>query len=228
MPARDDAWIAARTETLGAGVRLRADRDAPCLLAPPEALPALMPRLRDDPEWRFEMLIDLAGLDYAEYGRAEWATHDATARGFSRAVDAASGARSSFDRPAPAPAAAGGRFAVAYQLLSPRRNRRLRVLARCADDDAPALPTVTGVWPNADWYEREAFDLFGIVFEGHPDLRRILTDYGFIGHPLRRDFPLVGHVEARYDPAKRRVVYQPVTIAPRVTVPKVRRGGGHA
>ena len=117
----------------------------------------------------------------------------------------------------------GRRFAVVYHLLSVSRNQRLRVRAFAQDDDFPVLDSVISVWPSADWYEREAFDLMGIVFTGHPDLRRILTDYGFIGHPFRKDFPLEGHVEMRYDPDSGRVVYQPVTIENRVLTPRVIR-----
>ncbi len=117
----------------------------------------------------------------------------------------------------------GPRFAVVYVLLSVRHNWRLRMRARCPDDDFPALESVIGVWPSANWYEREAFDLYGIVFRGHPDLRRILTDYGFMGHPFRKDFPVTGYVEMRYDPEQKRVIYQPVTIEPREIVPRVVR-----
>jgi len=117
----------------------------------------------------------------------------------------------------------GPRFAVVYNLLSIEHNMRVRVRAFCADDDFPAQESVIGVWPSANWYEREAFDLYGIVFKGHPDLRRILTDYGFTGHPFRKDFPVSGYVEMRYDPEQKRVVYQPVTIEPREIVPRVRR-----
>lgn len=117
----------------------------------------------------------------------------------------------------------GARFAAVYHLLSVTRNQRVRLRVFAADDDMPILPTVTPVWPGANWYEREAFDLFGIVFDGHPDLRRILTDYGFIGHPFRKDFPLSGNVEMRYDPEQQRVIYQPVTIEPREIVPRVVR-----
>jgi len=117
----------------------------------------------------------------------------------------------------------GPRYAVVYHLLSVARNQRLRVRVFCADDDLPRVASVIDIWPSANWYEREAFDLFGIVFEGHPDLRRILTDYGFIGHPFRKDFPLSGNVEMRYDPEQRRVVYQPVTIEPRNNVPRIVR-----
>jgi NADH-quinone oxidoreductase subunit C len=117
----------------------------------------------------------------------------------------------------------GPRFAVNYNLLSIKHNWRVRVRAFCPDDDFPAIDSVIGVWPSADWFEREAFDLYGIVFKGHPDLRRILTDYGFVGHPFRKDFPIMGYVEMRYDPEQKRVVYQPVTIEPREIVPRVIR-----
>lgn len=122
----------------------------------------------------------------------------------------------------------GPRFAVVYHLLSLRHNRRLRLRVFCPDDDFPAVDSVIGVWPSANWYEREAFDLFGIVFTGHPDLRRILTDYGFVGHPFRKDFPLSGTVEMRYDPDQQRVIYQPVTIEPRENVPRVIREENYA
>lgn len=117
----------------------------------------------------------------------------------------------------------GARFAVVYHLLSITHNMRLRVRSFAVDDDFPVLDSVTEIWPSANWYEREAFDLYGVVFQGHPDLRRLLTDYGFVGHPFRKDFPLVGNVEMRYDPAQQRVVYQPVTIEPRELVPRVIR-----
>ncbi|MFN3544329.1 MAG: NADH-quinone oxidoreductase subunit C [Thiobacillus sp.] len=117
----------------------------------------------------------------------------------------------------------GPRFAVVVHLLSLTYNQRVRVRVFCPDDDLPVLPSVVDLWPSANWYEREAFDLFGIVFEGHPDLRRILTDYGFIGHPFRKDFPLSGNVEMRYDPSQQRVIYQPVSIEPREIVPRIVR-----
>jgi NADH-quinone oxidoreductase subunit C len=117
----------------------------------------------------------------------------------------------------------GARFAVVYHLLSLTHNRRLRVKVFAADDEFPVVDSVIGVWPDADWFEREAFDLFGVVFTGHPDLRRILTDYGFVGHPFRKDFPISGNVEMRYDPDQRRVIYQPVTIEPREIVPRIIR-----
>ena len=117
----------------------------------------------------------------------------------------------------------GPRFAVVYHLMSVSQNHRIRVKTFCENDDAPIVNSVAGIWSSANWYEREAFDLFGIMFSGHPDLRRILTDYGFVGHPFRKDFPLVGHVEMRYDPEQARVIYEPVSIEPRVLVPRVIR-----
>jgi NADH-quinone oxidoreductase subunit C len=169
--------------------------------------------LRDDPELRFEMLIDIAGVDYLDYGRSQWRTQASANNGFGRSVnrDGSGGSH------------AGARFAAVYQLLSVSRNERVTVRAYCADAEEPSLPSVAGVYACANWFEREAFDLFGIFFHGHPDLRRILTDYGFIGHPFRKDFPLVGHVEVRYDEAKGRVVYEPVNIVERTLVPRVIR-----
>lgn len=117
----------------------------------------------------------------------------------------------------------GARFAAVYHLLSLTHNARLRLRVFAEDDDFPVLPSVVDVWNAVNWYEREAFDLYGIVFEGHPDLRRLLTDYGFIGHPFRKDFPLSGHVEMRYDPTQQRVIYQPVTIEPREITPRIIR-----
>jgi len=122
----------------------------------------------------------------------------------------------------------GARFAAVVHLLSVRRNVRLRLRAFCPDDEFPVLASLVELWPSANWYEREAFDLFGIVFDGHPDLRRILTDYGFVGHPFRKDFPLSGYVEMRYDPEQRRVVYQPVTIDPREVTPRIVREPNYA
>ena len=121
------------------------------------------------------------------------------------------------------PAYAGKKFAAVYHLLSLAYNRRLRVRVFCQDEDLPQLPSVTDIWPGADWFEREAFDLYGIVFHGHKDLRRLLTDYGFVGHPFRKDFPISGHVEMRYDPERKRVVYVPVSIPPREVTPRITR-----
>lgn len=171
--------------------------------------------LRDTAGLKFQMCMDVCGVDYLQYGVAEWTTQSATSSGFSRGV-AYSALRDSQALP-------GRRFAVVYHLLSISLNQRLRLRVFCADDGHPMVDSVTTVWASADWFEREAFDLFGILFKGHPDLRRLLTDYGFIGHPFRKDFPLSGNVEVRYDPEKGRVVYQPVSIDPRVLVPKVIR-----
>jgi NADH-quinone oxidoreductase subunit C len=170
--------------------------------------------LRDAEELRFEMLMDLAGVDYLDYGRDEWQTFSATRSGFSRGRSA--------QEAMPDPEAPR-RFGVAYNLLSITHNQRLRLKALCPDTAEPVLDSVVDVWASANWFEREAFDLYGILFRGHPDLRRILTDYGFIGHPFRKYFPLSGNVEVQYDPDKQRVVYQPVSIEPRVLVPKVIR-----
>jgi NADH-quinone oxidoreductase subunit C len=180
----------------------------------PEALLTVCRTLRDAPALKFEMLMDLSGVDYLHYGRDEWQTDTATHSGFSRGKVARTSAP---DPNMP------GRFAVVYQLLSITHNARLRLRVKCPDTQEPTADSVADIWAGANWFEREAFDLFGILFRGHPDLRRLLTDYGFIGHPFRKDFPLIGNVEAQYDPEKKRVVYQPVSIVPRVLVPKVIR-----
>ena len=146
--------------------------------------------LRDHADLRFDMLADVCGVDYRDYGGAVWQ---------------------------------GPRYAAVYHFRSLPHNRRLRVRVFAPDDDFPVLTSVVGLWPSANWFEREAFDLYGIVFTGHPDLRRLLTDYGFVGHPFRKDFPLSGHVEMRYDPEQRRVIYQPVTIEPREITPRIVR-----
>jgi NADH-quinone oxidoreductase subunit C len=196
----------------------------------PEELFAVATALRDEPAFAFELLIDLCGVDYASYGKDEWTTEASTTTGFSRGVEARTEGRLKAvtdDLVVEKPWAAQ-RFAVVYHLLSLSHNRRLRLRVYAAEDALPVVPSVIAVWNSADWYEREAFDLFGILFDGHPDLRRLLTDYGFIGHPFRKDFPLSGNVEVIYDPEKQRVVYQPVSIEPRVLVPKVIRAASHA
>ena len=180
----------------------------------PTALVEAATVLRDTDGLEFAMLVDLAGVDYLAYGMDEWRTVKATETGFSRGVVRGSPPVSP-DTPK--------RFAAAYHLLSLSMNQRLHVRCYPEPGDPPRLPTVTGVWPSANWFEREAFDLFGILFDGHPDLRRLLTDYGFIGHPFRKDFPLSGQVEVRYDPEQRRVIYEPVDIEPRTLVPRVIR-----
>lgn len=179
---------------------------------PPEHLLEVGRALRDEPDFSFEQLTDVCGMDYSEYGRSDWETSDAaSAAGFSRGVE--QWQPGSDNSP---------RFAVVYHLLSYRHNRRLRLRVH-TPGDPPRVDSVIELWSAANWFEREAFDLFGILFEGHPDLRRLLTDYGFVGHPFRKDFPLIGQVEVRYDPDKQRVVYEPVSITPRTLVPRVIR-----
>lgn len=160
--------------------------------------PEVMLQLRDDPSLRFEELIDLCGVDYAGYGGAQGSVADEK------------------------------RFAIVVHLLSLTFNCRLRVRVFAGDGEMPEVPSVVGIWPSANWFEREAFDLYGILFRGHPDLRRILTDYGFVGHPFRKDFPVQGYVEMRYDEKEKRVVYQPVTIEPREITPRVIRNSGRS
>jgi NADH-quinone oxidoreductase subunit C len=209
------AALAAKIEARLPDVLLRAPSlpDELCYEVQPEKLKEVCLALRDSPDLRFEILIDLAGVDYLDYRRDEWKTTSATRSGFSRGVN-----RGALRQPHD-----GARFAVAYQLLSVTHNARLRLRSRCVDAEDPIIDSVVDVWPGANWFEREAFDLYGILFTGHPDLRRILTDYGFIGHPFRKDFPLIGNVEVRYDAEKQRVVYEPVSIEPRTLVPKVIR-----
>jgi len=181
--------------------------------------------LRDQKIFAFEQLIDLCGVDYLAYGDKEWATQETTSTGFSRGVEPQTAARLPVldEDLSTETLQKDRRFAAVYHLLSIAHNRRLRLKVFAPDDELPLIPSVIEVWNSADWYEREAFDLYGIMFEGHPDLRRLLTDYGFIGHPFRKDFPLSGNVEVIYDPEKQRVIYQPVSIEPRVLVPRVIR-----
>lgn len=154
----------------------------------------VMMTLRDEPELRFEEMMDLCGVDFSTYKNSTWS---------------------------------GKRFAAVVHLVSITHNWRVRVRCFAQDDDFPSIPSITSVWNSVNWFEREAFDLFGIVFPGHHDLRRILTDYGFIGHPFRKDFPISGYVEMRYDPDQRRVIYQPVTIEPREITPRIVREEGY-
>jgi NADH-quinone oxidoreductase subunit C len=211
-------------ETLGSRVvRIDEIRGETALEVAPADWLAVAALLRDAPALRFEQLMDLCGVDYLSYGQDEWDTQDVTAEGFSRGVEGSGPGRFGWDN-RPRDVDIPHRFAVVVQLLSLAHNRRLRVRVHCADDELPVLPSLTALWPVADWFEREAFDLYGIVFDGHPDLRRILTDYGFVGHPFRKDFPLIGNVEVRYDPERRRVVYEPVSsVEPRVLVPRTIR-----
>jgi NADH-quinone oxidoreductase subunit C len=211
-----------RIETLnGALTASLAEKLKSCTLALGEVttviaaadLRSAMRTLRDVPGLRFETLVDLCGVDYSAYaGEPEDIDYSG-----SDAMPAE-----------PVVPARRGRFAVAYHLLSLANNWRLRVRAFAPNDEFPVLPSVVDIWPSANWYEREAFDLFGIVFEGHPDLRRILTDYGFVGHPFRKDFPLSGQVEMRYDPEQGRVIYQPVSIEPREVTPRIIREKNYA
>ena len=173
--------------------------------------------LHDEPEFNFEILVDVCGVDYLTYGSVEWTTHGATDSGFSRGVEREPVILDESDTFDPE------RFAVVYHLLSLEHNFRVRLRVYTGESNPPIVKSVVDIWNSANWYERETFDLFGILFDGHPDLRRLLTDYGFIGHPFRKDFPLIGNVEVTYDEEKGRVVYQPVSIEPRTLVPKVIR-----
>jgi NADH-quinone oxidoreductase subunit C len=166
------------------------DLDEVTLTLAASSLSKSMSVLRDAPKLKFDLLIDVCGVDYADH---------------------------------PDKHQLKSRFAVIYHLLSIDLNHRIRIRVFCEDDEQPVVASVVDIWAGANWFERETFDLYGIVFDGHPDLRRLLTDYGFVGHPLRKDFPLSGHVEMRYDPVEKRVVYQPVTIEPREIVPRVIR-----
>ena len=165
------------------------------IVVPVDRYVDVMRALRDRAELRFEMLIDLCGVDYSTYGGGAYE---------------------------------GPRFGVVSHLLSLANNWRLRVRTFAPDDDFPVVPSLVDVWPVANWFEREAFDLYGVMFPGHPDLRRLLTDYGFVGHPFRKDFPISGYVEMRYDPERGRVIYQPVTIEPREVTPRVIREQNYA
>ena len=215
--------MSSRTETLASRVAARFAEKMKALPALPGEVAyevsgadmlAVCRELRDDKQFGFEQLIDLAGVDFLDYGRDEWRTESSTSKGFSRGVNRI---KENMTEPVPA------RFAVTYQLLSVTNNWRMRLRCHTSEGEPPVIDSVVDVWASANWFEREAFDLYGILFNGHPDLRRILTDYGFIGHPFRKDFPLIGNVEVKYDPARARVVYQPVSIEPRTLVPRVIR-----
>jgi len=173
--------------------------------------------LRNEADFGFEMLMDVCGIDYLTYGTDEWLTTEATGTGYSRGVSRKPVILDEADEFDPR------RFAVVYHLLSLQHNTRLRFRVFTGTGNPPIVRSVVDIWNGANWFEREAFDLFGILFEGHPDLRRILTDYGFIGHPFRKDFPLIGNVEVGYDADEGRVVYKPVSIEPRTLVPRVIR-----
>jgi len=204
MTSRTAVLVEAARAALGATiVDITSARGEVTLIVKAVDLVEAMTALRDRSELSFEQLIDVCGVDYGSFGKAAW------------------------DGEPPA-GVAGGRFAAVYHLLSLANNWRLRVRAFAADNEFPVIDSVINVWPSANWFEREAFDLYGIVFNGHPDLRRILTDYGFIGHPFRKDFPISGNVEMRYDPDQQRVIYQPVTIEPREITPRIVREENYA
>ena len=194
------------------------DRGELTLVVKAAELTAVCRALRDEEAFGFEQLIDLCGVDYSTYGVDDWNSEGASNTGFSRGVSREDATHTGVAHPY--------RFAAVIQLLSIRHNRRLRLRCYAENDDFPMLDSLVPVWKASNWFEREAFDLFGIAFDGHPDLRRILTDYGFIGHPFRKDFPLSGNVEMRYDPELRRTVYEPVSIEPRVTQPRIIRDDG--
>lgn len=178
----------------------------------PENLLAVCHLLKTHPLLQFEQLTDLCGVDYLEYGASNWRTQETTESGYNRGVELTKEPVIAWNKP---------RYGVVYHLLSISNNLRLRL--QVFVEPEPVVASVIDIWSSANWYEREAYDLYGIVFDGHPDLRRLLTDYGFVGHPFRKDFPLIGEVELRYDAAQQRCVYEPVGIQPRVLVPKVIR-----
>ncbi len=189
----------------------------------PAVLIEVSTALRDEKEFAYEQLIDLCGVDYSQLGQTEWETDKSSSTGFSRGVEATSMGYLTFGDELEPQDPDKLRFASVMHLISYANNRRLRIRVFAENNDFPVVPSVTDIWSSADWYERESFDLFGIMYSDHPDLRRILTDYGFVGHPFRKDFPLIGHVEMRYDPEQKRVIYEPVSIDPRVLVPRVKR-----
>ena len=192
---------------LGEQTKLTLSTDEITLEVSPDQWQSVCQRLRDEPALRFETCIDLCGLDYLTYGAGRVGETPATA------------------------VVPASRYAVVVHLLSVSLNQRVRLKVFATDDDMPVLDSINDIWNSANWFEREAFDLFGVVFEGHDDLRRILTDYGFIGHPFRKDFPTTGYVEMRYDAEQKRVIYQPVTIETREITPRIIReenyGGLH-
>jgi NADH-quinone oxidoreductase subunit C len=194
------------------GCRLEQSCGELTLVVPKAHLTEVATRLRDDEAFSFEELIDVCGVDYATYGQSEWQTDGAPDTGFGRGVIALGQLEAMEEN----------RFAAVYHLLSITHNTRLR-LRVFVDTAEPIVDSMVPVWESANWFEREAFDLYGILFSGHPDLRRILTDYGFIGHPFRKDFPLTGQVEMRYDANLGRVIYEPTNIDPRTLVPRVIR-----
>jgi NADH-quinone oxidoreductase subunit C len=179
---------------------------------------ALFKTLKQDSAFQFDTLIDLCGVDYLDYGVFEWETDKATSTGFSRGVEKTNHTAKQINTNN----TKSPRFFVVYHLLSTTLNQRVRVKIPL-EENVLMLESISDIWSSANWFEREAYDMFGILFKGHADLRRLLTDYGFVGHPFRKDFPLSGHVEVRYDAKEGRVMYTPVDIQPRTLVPKVGR-----
>ncbi len=217
MASHLETLVAALKQALGdklIGVKI-ARGEATIIVAPRDLL-SVATTLRDAPELRFAQLMDVCGVDYKTY-RMPASNGSARATHTREELARDAGVAGSTDLPIL------GRYAAAYHLLSLEHNWRVRMRVFAENDELPVIDSVVGIWPSADWFEREAFDLFGIVFSGHPDLRRILTDYGFIGHPFRKDFPISGNVEMRYDPDQGRVIYQPVTIEPRENTPRIVR-----
>lgn len=200
-------------EQLGSSIQNIAVKDMVTVEVSPENLLAVCTHLRDKAPFHFEELVDVCGVDYLDYGITDWRTEETTLTGFSRGVGVT-------DRERVIPWN-NSRFGVVYHLLSVSQNHRIRLKVYLPGE--PLIPSVIDIWASTNWFEREAFDLFGIYFDGHPDLRRLLTDYGFKGHPFRKDFPLIGEVEMRYDAAEARCIYEPVSIMPRTLVPKVIR-----
>jgi NADH-quinone oxidoreductase subunit C len=190
MTSKIENLASTLASVLGEGASITTALGEVTVVVKAAAYTASMLALRDNPALKFDVMLDLCGVDYSTYGEGTWD---------------------------------GLRFAAVVHLLSLDHNWRVRVRVFAPDDEMPVLDSITPIWRAANWYEREAFDLYGILFEGHNDLRRILTDYGFIGHPFRKDFPITGFVEMRYDPEQKRVIYQPVTIEPREIIPRVIR-----
>ncbi len=209
---KQQALLVALQQTFGNKLKNATIKDMVTVDVAAEDLLAVCRTLYHESQFQFNQLTDLCGVDYLDYGRTEWRTQETTESGYSRGVELTKEQVISWDKP---------RYGVIYHLLSLPNNLRIRL--RVFLDPEPSVSSVIDIWNAANWFEREAYDLFGIIFEGHPDLRRLLTDYGFVGHPFRKDFPLIGEVELRYDATQQRCVYEPVSIQPRVLVPKVIR-----
>ena len=193
---------------------LSSDHD-PLFLVEQSDLVKICKILKTDNELDYSILIDICAVDYLTYGQADWVTNEATKTGYSRAVEQKIIADDDDEFP--------DRFAIFYQLLSISNNSRITLKTFTTKSNPPRVPSINKIWNSANWFEREAFDLMGVHFKGHPDLRRILTDYGFIGHPFRKDFPTNGNLEVTYDEDEEKVVYKPVSITTRPSVPRVIR-----